>query len=55
MKLHAFLDRFTLGNGPPTGPLTTDENRTAEALRHEPHTEDAEPKEREPEESVESR
>ena len=53
-RLRAFLDRFTLGNRPPTGPLTTDENSEAEALRQETLTEDHERKEREQEESGES-
>jgi hypothetical protein len=31
-RLRIFLDRFTLGNRPPTGPLTTQETSDAEAL-----------------------
>jgi len=52
--LRAFLDRFTLGNRPPTGPLTTEETRKAETLRQETSAEDGERKERETEESGES-
>ena len=53
-RLRAFLDRFMLGNRPPTGPLTTEETSEAEALRQETLTEDSERREREPEESGES-
>ena len=34
-RLRAFLDRLPGGHRPPTGPLTTDEENQAEALRHE--------------------
>jgi hypothetical protein len=32
-RFRAFLDRYTLGNRPPTGPLTTQEHDKAESLR----------------------
>jgi len=32
-KLRTFLDRLAGGRRPPTGPLTTDEENEAEALR----------------------
>ena len=53
-RLRAFLDRFTLGNRPPTGPLTTQENSDAEALRQATLTEKNERSEREQEERGES-
>jgi hypothetical protein len=34
-RFRAFLDRFTLGNRPPTGPLTTGEKGEAEELQQE--------------------
>jgi hypothetical protein len=53
-RLRAFLDRFTLGNRPPTGPLTTQENSDAEALRQATLTENNERNAREQEERGES-
>ena len=44
-RLRAFLDRFTLGNRPPTGPLTTQEESDAETLRQATPTEDNEQQE----------
>jgi hypothetical protein len=32
-RVRAFLDRFTLGSRPPTGPLTTEEASDAQALQ----------------------
>jgi len=52
--LRAFLDRFTLGNRAPTGPLTTQEDSDAEAVRQATLTEDNEREEREQEERSES-
>ena len=49
--LRAFLDRFGLGNRPPTGPLTTEETSDAEALRQKTIGEDNERSEPEQEES----
>jgi len=53
-RLRAFLDRFTLGNRPPTGPLTTQEVSDAEALRQTTLTEEEEQKQREREDLGES-
>jgi hypothetical protein len=53
-RLRAFLDRFTLGNRPPTGPLTTQEDSDAEALAQATLTEKNEPKEPEQRERGES-
>jgi hypothetical protein len=53
-RLRAFLDRFTLGNRPPTGPLTTQENTDAEALAQATLNEKNEGNQREEEERGES-
>jgi len=53
-RVRALLDRFTLGNRPPTGPLTTQEDSDAETLRQATLTEESERKEREQEERGES-
>jgi hypothetical protein len=53
-RFRAFLDRFTLGNRPPAGPLTTQEVSDAESLRQAMLTEDNERKEREQEAPRES-
>ena len=53
-RLRVFLDRFTLGNRPPTGPLTTEEDSEAEALQQKTLTEDNERREREQDDSGES-
>lgn len=53
-RFRAFLDRFTLGNRPPTGPLTTQEDSDAETLREATLTEDNQRREREQEEPRES-
>jgi hypothetical protein len=48
-RLRAFLDRLPGGHRPPTGPLTTAEERDAEARRPKTLTEDKERIEREQE------
>jgi hypothetical protein len=53
-RFRVFLDRFTLGNRPPTGPLTTKEKGEAEELRLETLAGSDERKESEQEESRES-
>jgi hypothetical protein len=52
--LRAFLDRFSLGNRPPSGPLTTQETSDAEALRQKTIAEDNERREPEQEKSDDS-
>jgi hypothetical protein len=39
-RLHVFLDRLRGRRRPPTGPLTNDEARDAEALRQKAHPDD---------------
>jgi hypothetical protein len=54
-RFRAFLDRFTLGSRPPTGPLTTKEQDKAEALRQTTLADERERKEPGQEERGESR
>jgi hypothetical protein len=53
-RFRVFLNRFTLGNRPPAGPLTTKEKGEAEELRLETLAGGDERKESEQEESRQS-
>jgi len=50
-RLRTFLERFSGGHRPPTGPLTTEETADAEELRQETPAKDNEPSEQAQEET----